>query len=141
MEPYLDKVRERVQLGITDPIELALFSIKYNELKSKIQILSTERSRDIGIFEYFFREKFQNYSLPSIFPNLIINKGSEAYEVRASRLDYKLVLKILRLQEANFFQSLVLTDTSYDLNKDANESDIRGGIYFSMPVLLRKGNC
>ena len=30
-----NKVKERVNLGISDPIELALFSIKYNSLKSK----------------------------------------------------------------------------------------------------------
>ena len=29
IQPYLNKVKERVNLGISDPIELALFSIKY----------------------------------------------------------------------------------------------------------------
>ena len=137
MEPYLEKVKERVQLGITDPIELALFSIKFNELKSKIQILNTDRSRDIGIFEYFFREKFQNYSLPEVFvPNVIINKGSEAYEVRTSRLDYKASLEDTKIVRSEFLPKFGFNTryTSYDLNKDANESDIRGGIYFSMPI-------
>ena len=41
MAPYLEKVKERVDIGITDPIELALFSIKFNALKSRIQILKT----------------------------------------------------------------------------------------------------
>ena len=35
IQPYLNKVKERVNLGISDPIELALFSIKYNLLNQK----------------------------------------------------------------------------------------------------------
>ena len=31
IQPYLNKVKERVNLGISDPIELALFSIKYKK--------------------------------------------------------------------------------------------------------------
>jgi len=137
IDPYMQKVRERVQLGISDPIELALFSIKYNELKSKIQILSTERSRDIGIFEYFFGKKFEDYSLPEVFvPNLSLNNISEAYEVKASRLDYKSKLEDTKIVRSEFLPKFGFNTryTTYDLNKDANESDIRGGIYFSMPI-------
>ena len=137
IDPYIQKVRERVQLGISDPIELALFSIKYNELKSKIQILSTERSRDIGIFEYFFGKKFEDYSLPEVFvPNLSLNNISEAYEVKASRLDYKSKLEDTKIVRSEFLPKFGFNTryTTYDLNKDANESDIRGGIYFSMPI-------
>ena len=31
LKPYLSKVKDRVQAGLSDPIELAVFSIKYNE--------------------------------------------------------------------------------------------------------------
>ena len=48
------KSSKRVQLGISDPIQLALFMIKYNTLKSQVQRLKAERNSDIGIFEYFF---------------------------------------------------------------------------------------
>ena len=40
--PYLEKVRERAQLGIIDPVALAIFSIKFNNLESKVQILRTK---------------------------------------------------------------------------------------------------
>ena len=43
IDPYLLKVKERVSLGISDPIELAIFSIKYNDLKSKLQLLKTNK--------------------------------------------------------------------------------------------------
>ena len=75
--------------------------------------------------------------MPEVFvPNLIINKGSEAYEVRASRLDYKASLEDTKIARSEFLPKFGFNTryTSYDLNKDANESDIRGGIYFSMPV-------
>ena len=55
LRPYLDKVRERVSIGISDPVELAIFSIKFNSLSSRVQKLRTDRNRDISIFEYFFK--------------------------------------------------------------------------------------
>ena len=54
--PYLEKVRERAQLGIIDPVALAIFSIKFNNLESKVQILRTNRNRDVGVYEFFFKE-------------------------------------------------------------------------------------
>ncbi len=137
IDPFLKKVKERVKLGISDPIELALFSIKYNELKSKIQVLSTERSRDIGIFEYFFGKKFDNYSLPEVFvPNLFLNTAKEAYEVEASRLDYKMKVEDTKIIRSEYMPKFGLNTryTAYDLDEEQSDRDIRGGIYFSMPI-------
>lgn len=43
LRPYLEKVKDRVRLGISDPIELAIFSIKFNNLSSTVQRLRTLR--------------------------------------------------------------------------------------------------
>ena len=67
------------QKTITDPIELALFSIKFNALKSRIQILKTQKDRDIAIFEYFFEKKFEDIFFPEIpIKGIEINKSKEA---------------------------------------------------------------
>ena len=67
LSPFQEKVRDRVTLGISDPIELAIFSIKFNSLSSQIQKLRTDRNRDIGIFEYFLNSSnFLSESVLSI---------------------------------------------------------------------------
>ena len=90
IDPYLTKVKERVSLGISDPIELAIFSIKYNDLKSKLQLLKTNKDRDLGVFEYFFERKFEANLFPEVFvPLVFLDKNKKAYEVISSELDYK----------------------------------------------------
>jgi outer membrane protein TolC len=137
IDPYLKKVKERVSLGITDPIELAIFSIKYNNLKSKLQLLKTHKNRDLGIFEYFFEKKFENYTLPKVFVSKVeLDKKKEAYEVKSSRLNYKSMLSDTDIIKGEYRPKFGFNSryTVYDLDENKNDSDIRGGIYFSMPI-------
>ncbi len=137
IEPYLDKVRERVNLGISDPIELALFSIKYNTLKSRVQNMKTERQRDIGIFEYFFEEDFNNNSFPNIFvPHIEMNKQKESYDVKGAKLDLKSAKEDTKIARGEFLPKFGINTryTVYDIKDEDNDSDIRGGIFFSMPL-------
>ena len=137
IEPYLSRVQERVQLGISDPIQLALFMIKYNTLKSQVQRLKAQRNSDIGIFEYFFDKKFNNMFFPNIFiPNVEMNKVSEAYSVKASRIQYEGMKEDTKLAKGEFRPQFGLSTryTIYDVDEKENDADIRGGIYFSMPL-------
>lgn len=137
IEPYLQKVKDRVDLGISDPIELALFSIKYNSLKSRVQILKANMNRDIGIFEYFFDIKFKNVNFPNIFIHPIeMNKNKQAYDVEASRILFEGSKEDTNLVKGEFRPQFGFNTryTVYDLNKNENDTDIRGGIFFSMPI-------
>jgi outer membrane protein TolC len=137
IEPYLNKVRDRVSLGITDPIELALFSIKFNTLKSKVQILKTSRNRDIGIFEYFFGRGYTNNSFPNIFvPSLEMNKKIESYDVKGARLFLESSKEDTNIVKGEFRPKFGFNTryTVYDLDENENDTDIRGGIFFSMPL-------
>jgi outer membrane protein TolC len=137
IEPYLDKVKERVTLGISDPIELALFSIKFNALKSKVQILKTSRNRDIGIFEYFFGQNYKNNSFPNIFvPSLEMNKKIESYNVKGARLFLESTKEDTNIVKGEFRPQFGFNTryTVYDLDEKENDTDVRGGIFFSMPI-------
>jgi hypothetical protein len=137
IEPYLEKVKERVNLGISDPILLALFSIKYNSLKSRVQILKANMNRDIGVFEYFFDTKFENINFPNIFvPPIEMNKNKEAYDVKASKIQFESTNEDTNLVKGEFRPKFGFNTryTIYDLDKNENDSDIRGGIFFSMPI-------
>ena len=137
IEPYLNKVRERVNLGISDPIELALFSIKYNTLKSRVQSIKTARQRDIGIFEYFFEEDFNNNSFPNIFvPHIEMNKQKESYDVKGAKIDLESAKEDTKIARGEFLPKFGINTryTVYDIKDEDNDSDIRGGIFFSMPL-------
>ncbi len=137
LKPYLKKVEERVSIGISDPIELAIFSIKFNTFSSRVQKLKTERDRDVGIFEYFFKRKFLNYNFPEIFvPNLELD-NKESYDVQASRLQYRNAEAETNLVKGEFRPQFGFNArfTSYDIDdKEKKDKDIRGGLYFSMPI-------
>ncbi len=137
IEPYLKKVKERVELGISDPILLALFSIKYNSLKSRVQILKANMNRDIGVFEYFFDKKFVDVDFPNIFiPPIEMNKNIEGYDVEASKIQFEGAKEETILVKGEFRPKFGFNTryTVYDLDQNENDSDIRGGIFFSMPI-------
>ena len=55
LEPFLAKVKARVDAGISDPVEFALFSVRYNNIKSIVANLSASSRRDISVYENFFK--------------------------------------------------------------------------------------
>ena len=135
--PYFNRVKERVELGITDPIELATFSVKFNDLESKVQQLKTIRSRDVGVYEYFFKEEFASASFPEVFiPNLSSIKDQEGYDVRLSILSHQGKKKEVSLTKSEFRPKFGFSTryTKYDLKDSESENDIRGGVYFNMPI-------
>jgi hypothetical protein len=137
LSPYLEKVKDRVAIGISDPIELAIFSIKFNTLSSKVQRLRTERDRDVGIFEYFFKKKFINFNFPEVFVPIISMDQSESYDVKSARLQYKNSETETNLVKSEFRPQFGFSAryTNYDIDdEEKKDSDIRGGLYFSMPI-------
>lgn len=122
--PYLEKVRERAQLGIIDPVALAIFSIKFNNLESKVQILRTNRNRDVGVYEFFFKEEFQTASLPEVRIPLINSSDSKnGYMVENSLLDYQVKKQETRLTRSEYLPQFGIRTrvTQYDIDDDQNE--------------------
>tara|TARA_B110000444_G_scaffold261018_1_gene310508 strand:+ start:6584 stop:7936 length:1353 start_codon:yes stop_codon:yes gene_type:complete len=137
IEPYLSKVQERVTLGIADPIQLALFLVKYNTLKAKVQRLKTEKNRDTGIFEYFFGKEFKNMYFPNVLiPFVEMNKSKEAYNVKASKLQHEGMQEDTKMAKSEFRPKFGINTryTLYDIDQKENDADVRGGVYFSMPI-------
>ena len=58
LEPFLEKVKARVDAGISDPVEFALFSVRYNNIKSIVANLSANSRRDISVYENFFNHEW-----------------------------------------------------------------------------------
>tara|TARA_B100000579_G_scaffold420427_1_gene420147 strand:- start:6102 stop:7445 length:1344 start_codon:yes stop_codon:yes gene_type:complete len=135
--PFLEKVKERVNLGISDPIELAIFSIKYNSLSSKVQRLRTQKNRDIGVFEYFYKRKFENNFFPEILVPKLQHNNKESYEVETARLNYENKEGQVALTKSEFRPQLGINIryTRYDIDEnEIEDNDLRGGLTFSMPI-------
>ena len=106
-------------------------------MKSKVQILKTSKNRDIGIFEYFFGQQFNNNSFPNVFvPNLEMNKNIESYNVKGARLFLETAEEDTKIVKGEFRPKFGFNTryTVYDLDENENDTDIRGGIFFSMPI-------
>tara|TARA_B100000212_G_C27369233_1_gene531806 strand:+ start:946 stop:2307 length:1362 start_codon:yes stop_codon:yes gene_type:complete len=137
LKPYLEKVRDRVNIGISDPVELAIFSIKFNSLSSRVQKLRTDRNRDIAIFEYFFKAKFDQYSFPEVFVPKIQFDNNESYEVKNAKLGFENSKSNINLTKSEFRPQFGFNAryTSYDIDDNQKKDhDIRGGVFFSMPI-------
>ncbi len=137
VEPYLNRVKDRVSSGISDPMDLAVFSIRFNDLDSKVQMLRTQRGKDIAVYEYFFKKEFKNSFFPNVnIPSVEKDSGFLSYDVELSILSYKGKGIETKLTRSEFLPQFGFNTryTKYDLKDEGDESDIRGGIYFSMPI-------
>ena len=86
LKPYLSKVKDRVQAGLSDPIELAVFSIKYNEFENLYQELKALSNRDKDIFEYFFKQEYTGLNFPEILiSNWQNTPDKSSYEVELAQ--------------------------------------------------------
>ena len=134
LKPFLEKVRDRVSIGISDPVELAIFSIKFNSLSSRIQKLRTDRNRDIAIFEYFFKTKFERHFFPEVFvPKIQVDKN-ESYEVKTAKLGFENSKSNINLTKSEFRPQFGFNAryTSYDIDDNQKkDNDIRGGIFLN----------
>lgn len=137
VEPYLNRVKDRVSSGISDPMDLAVFSIRFNDLDSKVQMLRTQRGKDIAVYEYFFKKEFKNSFFPNVsIPSVDKDSGFLSYDVELSILSHKGKGIETKLTRSEFLPQFGFNTryTKYDLKDEGDESDIRGGIYFSMPI-------
>ena len=114
-----------------------IFSIKYNNLYSKVQNLKTLKDQNIGIYEYFFKAEFKDVSFPEVFVPHIENSRKISYEVRASELDYESKKDQVRLTRSEYLPQFGFRTryTNYDIDdSEISDSDIRGGVFFSAPL-------
>lgn len=137
LEPYLEKVKARVDAGISDPVEYALFSVKFNNVKSLVVKLDAESKRDISKYENFFKRNFDN----NLFPKVEINEDEISYhnlsfDVEISKSQFKESVEDINITKSEYRPQFGFAAryTKYDLDSNiSDDEDIRGGLYFSYP--------
>ncbi|MDA9034268.1 TolC family protein [Hyphomicrobiales bacterium] len=143
---------QRVKAGITQPAEEALMQIKLNELLIIKAKMSFEIVRSRETFKRFFGEDFTSVSIPNLkLDNLSANNSlirqSEkllSYEVQAARITTSQAETEIDIAKGEYRPQFGLNVKyiQYDFDRDFDEYDIRGGIYFNMPLFDfgRRGN-
>jgi hypothetical protein len=137
LHPYKDKVNDRVQAGIMDPVQSALFSVRYNSLKSLIYQLKSQAEKNNSRYKYFFKKEFSSNAFPKMqTTDNIYFENVESYDVSISKYGYLEKKEEIKTVRSEYLPKLGVSAryTKYDIDDDSNEDDIRGGLYLSMPI-------
>ena len=136
LEPFLSKVKARVDAGIADPVEYALFSVRYNKIKSTVVNLNAMSKRDISMYENFFKRDFKGVSYPKIQINeQSIPFKNVSFDVEMSQSKYKESVEDVTIEKSQYRPQFGFAAryTKYDLDDNLGDEDVRGGLYFSYP--------
>ena len=153
LEKLLELSDKRLQAGIAQPAERALLQIKYNELLITRANINSEIISSRETYFRFFDEEFALKMVPTVLlSNLDANSNllndnninSLSYGVQISDIVFdqsKTEINIVRGEYRPEF-GLNVKYIQYDFDRDFDEFDVRGGIYFQMPIFDfgRRGN-
>ena len=137
LKPYKDKVNDRISSGIMDPVDAALFNVRYNRIETLVYQLKSLSEISINNFYYFFKFEYENRGFPKILINKNdINKSRNSYEVDTAKFTYAEKKAGVRTARSEYLPKFGVSAryTKYDIDDDSNEDDIRGGLYFSLPL-------
>lgn len=138
LRPYKQKIKDRVTAGVNDPVDLAVFSVNFNKLESLLYNLEASAKRDQANYEYFFSNKSKPIGLPLFAINRdIINSNINSFTTEIKKLEYEKSLEEVKIVRSDYMPKLGFSVryTEYDVDKNnVEDSDIRGGLFFSLPI-------
>lgn len=137
LKPYRSKVDDRVNAGIMDPVDSALFYVRYSSLETLIYKFKSQVEKNNNEYSNFYKQEFNNFEFPSInIKEINYIRNNDSYDVEISKSKYdekKAEISTVRSEYLPKF-GISARYTKYDIDDDTNEDDIRGGLYLSMPI-------
>ncbi len=137
LRPFKEKVDDRIQSGIMDPIDAAIFSVRYSRIETLVYQLKSAAEVSRNNFSFFFKKSTVNPA----FPKMEINQSyikieKKSYEVDYAELEYEEKREGIKLARSEYLPKFGISAryTRYDIDDDSNEDDIRGGLYLSVPL-------
>lgn len=137
LRPFKQKVKDRVDAGIMDPVDFALFSVRYNRIETLVFQLKSSSEKYNNEFSFFYNKDFKNLAFPGFSINEeLIKKGKKSYDVDSAQFTYREKLENITSVKSEYRPQLGIRAqyTKYDIDDDTNEDDIRGGLYLSVPI-------
>lgn len=137
LKPFKEKVDDRVKSGVMDPVDYALFSVRLNDLETKIYQLKSNSEKNKDRHRIFFKKNYEKLAFPLFFvgneQNFLENNS---YDVEMSEINFREKKEKIISVRSEYLPKFGVRAryTKYDIDDDSNEDDIRGGIFFSMPI-------
>ena len=66
LKPYRSKVDDRVNSGIMDPVDSALFYVRYSSLETLIYKFKSQVEKNNNEYNNFYKQEFNNFEFPSV---------------------------------------------------------------------------
>jgi|TARA_B110000444_G_scaffold65045_1_gene60903 outer membrane protein TolC len=137
LRPYKEKVNDRVSAGIVDPVESALFFVKYSQLETFVYQLKSAAEKSDNNYSLFFKTEAIKLAFPKIEVDLNkIDLLKKSYAVESSEYAYLEKKENIISVRSEYLPKFGISAryTKYDIDDDSNEDDIRGGLYLSTPI-------
>ncbi len=134
----VNSIRNRVEAGISQPEDLALTQTRSNNLsitraKTKADLLASRNA-----YLLFFKKPFELSFIPKIsLKNITFEKTQiKSYSEQIENYKYLALKEEIAIARSPYLPNFGFNVRyiQYDLNKDADEFDLKGGIYFSLPI-------
>jgi outer membrane protein TolC len=138
---HKESARLRFEAGATENSEYALVNIRFSEIEVNQALLEANKIQKLLIFKSFFGEEYSSVGLPSmkLFENESYNNldiQSNSYNEQKSDISIKQQKHKLEITKSQYRPNLgfSMRYTKYDIDEDGKDNDLRGGIYFSLPI-------
>lgn len=135
--PFKNKVNDRVQAGIMDPIERALFSVRLNSLETKVYQLKASSEKNKNNYKSFFKKDLNKLAFPKVqISSSLSYEDNNSYDVEIAKLAFEEKKEGIKSVRSEYLPQFGVSAryTKYDIDDDSNEDDIRGGLYLTMPI-------
>jgi outer membrane protein TolC len=141
LRKYRDIAQKRFESGAINISESSAIKIKLSELSAKEAILNAKKIQNLEVFSFFFKEPYNNQGLPVVPLNEVLNNKEfnpilGSYEQRIASLQKKGSESDLAITKSSYRpeMGLALRLTKYDIDSSGKDEDVRGGLYFSVPL-------
>ncbi len=141
LKRYRDIVKRRFDGGIISGSEMAIVNVRLSEIEAKLARLEANEIKAASIYMSFFKELYDGSGPPSLE---LINidelntslQNINTYDELVAKNTIENKTADLELTRSQYRPKLGFSAryTQYDVDEDAEDSDIRGGIYFSFPL-------
>lgn len=138
---HKESARLRFEAGATENSEYALVNIRFSEIEVKQAMLEANKIQKLLIYKSFFREEYSSIGLPSmkLFENESYNNTENRYnsynelksDITINQQKHKLEITKSQYRPNLGFS---MRYTQYDIDDNGEDNDLRGGIYFSLPL-------
>ncbi|MDA8893283.1 TolC family protein [Hyphomicrobiales bacterium] len=135
--PLKDKMEKRVKSGAIDPAQHAVFLARLNKFQSSIYNLEARAKTTQANYENTFNKKFIFQGFPRI--PILINDNiqlKESFNLSLKENKYLSSLETIKITKSDYRPQFGIRAryTEYDIDKSEDDSDIRGGLYLTMPL-------